>query len=235
MLEIDNVSASYGVVKALERVSLEIGAEQIVCLLGANGAGKTTLLNCICGVIRATAGQISFLGENITRWSTHAIVARGLLQVPEGREIFPSLSVFDNLILGRWTQKSPSAAQAIERTYAHFPILKQRAKQAAGTLSGGEQQMLMIGRALMCEPKILLFDEPSLGLSPLLVQNVFAIIARLHAEGVPILLVEQNARLALSVSDYAYVLENGEIRLHGPAAEIARNPLVSEAYLGTSH
>jgi branched-chain amino acid transport system ATP-binding protein len=235
MLEVNNVSASYGVVKALARVSLNIGASQIVCLLGANGAGKTTLLNCICGVIRPIAGRISFQGEDITRCSTHGLVRRGLLQVPEGREIFPSLSVYDNLILGRWTRKSGGVPQAVDRAYSYFPVLEARAKQAAGTLSGGEQQMLMIARAVMCEPKLLLFDEPSLGLSPLLVQNVFAIIRRLHAEGVPILLVEQNVHLALSVSNYAYILENGEISLHGTAAEMARNSRVNEAYLGSSH
>jgi branched-chain amino acid transport system ATP-binding protein len=222
-------------VKALASVSLNIGANQIVCLLGANGAGKTTLLNCICGVIRPIAGRISFQGEDITRCSTHGLVRRGLLQVPEGREIFPSLSVYDNLILGRWTRKSGAFPQAIDRAYSYFPVLKARAKQAAGTLSGGEQQMLMIARAVMGEPKLLLFDEPSLGLSPLLVENVFAIIRRLHAEGVPILLVEQNAQLALSVSNYAYILQNGEISLHGTAAEMACNSRVNEAYLGSSH
>jgi len=235
MLEVENVSASYGVVKALDRVSLSLSADQIVCLLGANGAGKTTLLNCISGVIRTSSGRISFQGEEITRCSPHVIVGRGVLQVPEGREIFSSLSVNDNLVLGRWTRKSSGTPQAIERAYSYFPILESRAKQAAGTLSGGEQQMLMIARALMCDPKLLLFDEPSLGLSPLLVQNVFAIIRRLHAEGVPILIVEQNARLALSISDYAYILENGEIRLHGPAAELARDPRVGEAYLGKTN
>ena len=233
MLKVENLSASYGMIKALEGVSLELPMGKIVCLLGANGAGKTTTLNCISGMVRPSAGTITFMGEDITRSSPNQIVSRGILQVPEGREIFPSLSVHDNLILGTWTRKRKGADQALARMFGYFPVLQQRGKQAAGTLSGGEQQMLMIGRALMCEPKVLLFDEPSLGLSPVLVENVFAIIARLHQEGVPILLVEQNARLALASSDYGYILENGEIKLHGPSAQLAKDPMVREAYLGS--
>jgi len=233
MLSVENLSASYGIIRALEGVSLEMPAGKVICLLGANGAGKTTTLNCISGIVRPTAGRITFMGEPITRESPSRIVRRGIVQIPEGREIFPSLSVRDNLVLGSWTRRGKGAVQALARVFDYFPILHARAKQPAGTLSGGEQQMLMIGRALMAEPKALLFDEPSLGLSPVLVENVFRIIARLHADGATILLVEQNARLALAASDYGYILENGEIRLHGPASQLARDPMVREAYLGS--
>ena len=234
MLKLEGVSASYGAIQALEGVSMQVGAGQIVCLLGANGAGKTTTLNCISGVVAPTHGSIHYMGEEITRERPERVVARGILQVPEGREIFPSLTVEDNLRLGRWTRRREGRSDhGFARIYDYFPILKQRARQSAGTLSGGEQQMLMIGRAMMGEPKVLLLDEPSLGLSPLLVENVFNIIRKLHSDGVPILLVEQNARLALSVSDYGYILENGEIKLHGPADSLANDPKVREAYLGT--
>ncbi len=233
MLEVHGISASYGPVRALENVSLEVSAGRIVCLLGANGAGKTTTLNCISGVVPVTSGRILFEGEDIAGWPIDRIVARGIVQVPEGREIFPELSVADNLLLGAWLRRRDRAARrGFERVYAYFPHLAERAQQAGGTLSGGEQQMLMIGRALMAEPKLLLLDEPSLGLSPLLVRQVFSIIARVHAEGVPILLVEQNARVALAASDHGFILENGEIRLHGPAVELAGNPEVRGAYLG---
>jgi len=234
MLKIEAISASYGAIQALEGVSLELQKGQLVCLLGANGAGKTTTLNCLSGVVPTTQGRIFFEGEDITRMATDRIVERGILQVPEGREIFPSLSVEDNLRLGIWTKRRDKSALAgLDRVYNYFPVLRQRARQAAGTLSGGEQQMLMIGRALMAQPKVLLLDEPSLGLSPVLVENVFAIVHRLHAEGMSILLVEQNARLALSVSDYGYILENGEISTAGPAQELVDDPKVQEAYLGT--
>lgn len=233
MLRLDGICASYGAIQALEAVSLQVRAGQLVCLLGANGAGKTTTLNCISGVVRPTRGAISFRGEDLAGVPPERIVARGIVQVPEGREIFPSLSVEDNLRLGLWTKRRERQARdPFERTYDYFPVLKQRARQSAGTLSGGEQQMLMIGRALMSGPELLLLDEPSLGLSPLLVDNVFSIIRRLNAEGVPILLVEQNARLALSVSDYCYILENGEVALQGECASLADDPRVKEAYLG---
>jgi branched-chain amino acid transport system ATP-binding protein len=232
MLRVEALSAFYGPVRALDGVSLDLPAGRVVCLLGANGAGKTTMLNCISGLVRPSAGRIVFEGEDITRLAPHRIVARGILQVPEGREIFPSLSVADNLALGAWTRRGRGAATARARVFDLFPRLAERARQAAGTLSGGEQQMLMIGRALMCEPKVLLFDEPSLGLSPVAVEHVFALIARLNGGGVPILLVEQNARLALAASDFGYILENGAIRLHGPSAELARNPEMRAAYLG---
>ena len=231
MLELENISASYGKVRALEGVSLSVAHGQVVCLLGANGAGKTTTLNCISGVVPLSGGRIRFEGEIVSGLSIDRIVARGIVQVPEGREIFPELSVFDNLSLGSWLYRRGPRGQ-LDRVYVYFPRLRERAQQHAGTLSGGEQQMLMIGRALMARPKLLLLDEPSLGLSPILIEQVFAILARIHADGVPILLVEQNARVALSASQYGYVLENGEIRLHGASAELAGNPEIRAAYLG---
>jgi branched-chain amino acid transport system ATP-binding protein len=233
MLRLEHVSARYGAIRALERVSLEVPQGQIVCLLGANGAGKTTTLNCISGIVPPETGHIFFDGEDIAGWRPDRIVAAGIVQVPEGREIFPDLNVADNLRLGTWTRRrSPDIARDLERVLEYFPVLRQRTRQAAGTLSGGEQQMLMIGRALMAQPKLLLLDEPSLGLSPVLIESLFAIIERVHDAGVPILLVEQNARMALAVSDYGYVLENGEIRVHGPAATLVDDSAVREAYLG---
>ena len=233
MLELSGISASYGAIRALENVSLSVPAGRIVCLLGANGAGKTTTLNCISGVVPLTAGRIRFEGEDITGWPIDRIVARGIVQVPEGREIFPELTVADNLLLGTWLRRRKGgAARDFERIYNYLPRLRERARQPAGTLSGGEQQMLMIGRALMAQPKLLLLDEPSLGLSPLLVQQLFGIIARVHADGVPILLVEQNAAVALAASHYAYIIENGEIRLDGPARDLEQNEEVKAAYLG---
>jgi len=208
-----------------------VPAAQVVCLLGANGAGKTTTLNCVSAVVPLSAGRIRFDGEDITGLSIDQIVARGIVQVPEGREIFPEMTVSDNLLLGSWLNRNDRRA-LFERVYDYFPRLKERARQLAGTLSGGEQQMLMIGRALMARPKLLLMDEPSLGLSPVLIEQVFAILARINREGIPILLVEQNARVALKASQYGYVLENGEIRLHGMSRELAENPEIRAAYLG---
>jgi branched-chain amino acid transport system ATP-binding protein len=231
MLEVENISASYGAIRALEGVSLSVPSGHVVCLLGANGAGKTTTLNCISGVVPISGGRICFDGEVLSGLSIDKIVARGVVQVPEGREIFPELSVFDNLALGAWLYRRGPQDQ-LERVYDYFPRLKERAQQHAGTLSGGEQQMLMIGRALMARPKLLLLDEPSLGLSPVLIEQVFAIIERIHADGIPILLVEQNARVALSISRTGYVLENGEIRLHGKSSDLAGNPEIRAAYLG---
>ncbi len=231
MLELENVSARYGAIHALDAISLAVSAAQVVCLLGANGAGKTTTLNCICGVVPLAAGRIRFEDEDIAGFSIEQIVARGIVQVPEGREIFPEMTVSDNLLLGCWLNRK-DIADRFDRVYDYFPRLKERAKQLAGTLSGGEQQMLMIGRALMARPKLLLMDEPSLGLSPVLIEQVFAILARINREGVPILLVEQNARVALAASAYGYVLENGEIRLHGATADLAENPEIRTAYLG---
>jgi branched-chain amino acid transport system ATP-binding protein len=232
MLELASISASYGAIRALDRISLNVDAGQIVCLLGANGAGKTTTLNSISGIVPLSGGQIRFEGEDIAGLSIDKIVARGVVQVPEGREIFPELTVFENLELGTWLYRRKPSGDLFERVYDYFPRLKERAQQHAGTLSGGEQQMLMIGRALMTRPKLLLLDEPSLGLSPILIEQVFAIVSRIHADGVAILLVEQNARVALSVSKYGYVLENGEIRLHGLPSDLIENPEIRVAYLG---
>jgi branched-chain amino acid transport system ATP-binding protein len=232
MLELESISASYGAIRALDRVSLTVPAGQVVCLLGANGAGKTTTLNCISGVVPPSGGRIRFEGEDITGLPIDQIVTRGIVQVPEGREIFPEMTVADNLLLGTWLNRRDRQGDKFERVYDYFPRLKEREHQLAGTLSGGEQQMLMIGRALMARPKLLLLDEPSLGLSPVLIEQVFAIVARIHADGIPILLVEQNARVALSASQYGYVLENGEVRLHGVARDLADNPEVRSAYLG---
>jgi branched-chain amino acid transport system ATP-binding protein len=238
MLSIDGLHAGYGKVSALENVSLAVEAGQIVCLLGANGAGKTTTLNCISGLVAATSGRIRFEGEDVGNLRVEDIVGRGIVQVPEGREIFTAMSVEDNLTLGAWRRwnwrrwNKQGNRDELERVYQLFPRLRERATQFAGTLSGGEQQMLMIGRALMAKPKLLMLDEPSLGLSPILVQQVFDIIRAIHASGIAILLVEQNARVALDVSSYGFILENGEISLQGPAAELAQNPQVHEAYLG---
>ncbi len=232
MLELETISANYGAIRALDRVSLSVPAGQIVCLLGANGAGKTTTLNCISGVVPVSGGRIRLDGEDIAGLSIDKIVARGIVQVPEGREIFPELSVADNLVLGTWLYRRKPSRDLFEQVYDYFPRLKERAQQHAGTLSGGEQQMLMIGRALMARPRLLLLDEPSLGLSPVLIEQVFAIISRIHADGVSILLVEQNARVALSASRYGYVLENGEIRLHGASSDLIGNPEIRAAYLG---
>jgi branched-chain amino acid transport system ATP-binding protein len=233
MLRLEKVSARYGPIRALENVSLEVPAGKIVCLLGANGAGKTTALNCISGMVRAERGRILFDDHDITRERPERIVRRGIVQVPEGREIFPALNVADNLRLGTWVRRrAPDVTRDLERVLDYFPVLRDRAAQRAGTLSGGEQQMLMLARALMARPKLLLLDEPSLGLSPVLIESLFAIIARIHSEGLAILLVEQNAHIALASSDFGYVLENGEIKLEGPARSLADDPAVREAYLG---
>ena len=234
MLEVEALSANYGAIRALEGVTLKAEEGQIACILGANGAGKTTILNCISGVVRPSGGRIRLMGEDITGAAPDAVVARGVVQVPEGREIFAHMSVRDNLELGAYLRRDKDAvAGDLDRVFDYFPILTERARQAAGTLSGGEQQMLMIGRALMAKPKLLLLDEPSLGLSPLLIENLFGIIDRVHADGVAILLVEQNARVALEHSDYGYIVENGEIATEGAAGALADDPAVQDAYLGT--
>ena len=234
MLEVRGIHASYGAVSALEDVSLTIDAGEIACLLGANGAGKTTTLNCISGLVPVTSGRIFFDGRDITSETPERRVAGGLVQVPEGREIFPQMSVRDNLVLGGWSRRhARDRSDDLDKVLGLFPRLAEREGQPAGTLSGGEQQMLMIGRALMARPRLLMFDEPSLGLSPLLVQHIFEIIRRIHTDGLTVLLVEQNARVALDHSARGYILENGEIRLQGRASELADNPEVREAYLGS--
>ena len=233
MLSLRGLHASYGPVRALEDISLEVMAEQIVTLLGANGAGKTTTLNCISGQVSVTKGSVIFEGEDLTNATPERVVSRGIVQVPEGREIFPKMTVADNLLLGGWLQKDrKQRARDLDRIYELFPRLHERMNQVAGTLSGGEQQMLMIGRALMARPKLIMLDEPSLGLSPILVDQVFATIRRIHADGLAILLVEQNASAALNVSSFGYILENGEIAYKGTSKYLKESAHVREAYLG---
>jgi branched-chain amino acid transport system ATP-binding protein len=233
VLEVEGLSARYGAIQALDEVSLSVGGDGIVCLLGANGAGKTTILNCISGVIRPTAGRVILAGEDITGAAPETVVAKGVVQVPEGREIFARMTVRDNLTLGAFLRKDVREIEAdLDRVFGYFPVLRERLRQAAGTLSGGEQQMLMIGRALMARPRLLLLDEPSLGLSPILIESLFEIIDRVHAEGVAILLVEQNARVALIHSVFGYIIENGEIRLSGTSEDLSGDQAVQEAYLG---
>ncbi|MDH3232132.1 MAG: ABC transporter ATP-binding protein [Alphaproteobacteria bacterium] len=233
MLKVSGLSASYGAIRALENVSIEVEEGQVACLLGANGAGKTTVLNCISGVVQPTGGTIEFVGNDITGAAADVVVAKGVVQVPEGREIFSHMTVKDNLELGAYLRRDRNGIAAdLRHVFEHFSVLEERQRQMAGTLSGGEQQMLMIGRALMAKPKLLLLDEPSLGLSPILIENLFAIIDRVHDEGMSILLVEQNASVALAHSTFGYILENGEIRLSGPSTDLVNDPAVREAYLG---
>ncbi|MGI4797458.1 MAG: ABC transporter ATP-binding protein [Janthinobacterium lividum] len=235
MLKLELVSAGYGAIQALEGVTLEVGAGQIVCLLGANGAGKTTTLNCISGVVSPRGGSITFEGQNLAGLTPDRVVALGIVQVPEGREIFGQMSVADNIALGAWVHRRDRAQSQrnLDRVYTVFPRLKERRAQMAGTLSGGEQQMLMIGRALMARPKLLLLDEPSLGLSPRLVEELFEVLVQLNGEGLPLLVVEQNAQLALAVSQYGYILENGEMAFHDDSTSLQSDPRVQSAYLGT--
>jgi branched-chain amino acid transport system ATP-binding protein len=233
MLMLNDVRISYGAIQAVKGISFEVNERELVALIGSNGAGKTTTLRTISGIFRPKSGQITFDGLDLTKMPAHDIVARGIVQAPEGRQIFGSLSVRDNLMLGAVARRDRSAIGTdLDRVFDLFPLLKERLGQAGGTLSGGEQQMLAIGRALMGRPRVLLLDEPSLGLAPLIVARIFEVIARLKAEGVTILLVEQNARKALAVADRAYVLETGRIILSGTASELAANPEVERAYLG---
>jgi branched-chain amino acid transport system ATP-binding protein len=232
MLVLDAVSVAYGKRRALDGVSLVVRTGEIVSLLGANGSGKSSTLRAISGLVRAGAGRIVLDGRDITRAAPEAIVAAGIGHVPEGREIFPEFTVRENLLVGGHTVSRAAVADGIERALGLFPVLGQRAGQLAGTLSGGEQQMLAIARALMVRPRLLLLDEPSLGLSPRLAREIFGVIARLHAEGTTILLVEQNARRALALASRAYVLETGRMVVDGPAAALAADPRIRAAYLG---
>lgn len=232
MLEIENLAAGYGGASVLRDVSVHVAAGEIVAVLGANGVGKTTLNQTLSGLVRTSAGRITFAGERIDGLSAPEIVARGLIHVPEGRKIFPDLSVRENLDLGAYRRGKEHRARNIERIFAIFPRLKERERQSAGTLSGGEQQMLATGRGLMSKPTLLLLDEPSMGLSPLLVEEIFRIIQEINAQGTSILLVEQNALMALSISHRAYVLETGRIVLSGTGKEVLENPQVKAAYLG---
>ena len=232
MLEISALRGGYGGVEVLRGLDLAIRAGEIVALLGSNGAGKSTLNNTVCGLQPAFSGSVAFEGRDITRAGYTAIVASGLIQVPEGRRVFPNLTVQENLALGAYLRGRPQRERNLERVFAIFPRLKERLAQRAGTLSGGEQQMLAIGRGLMAQPKLLILDEPSLGLSPILVEELFGLIGRLNREGLAILLVEQNVGQSLEIAHRAYVMEQGAIQFHGTPAELLANPDLKRTYLG---
>ena len=231
ILSVQGVNVYYGAIHAIKDVSLTVNEGEIVTLIGANGAGKSTTLQTISGLLRSKTGDIRFCGQSIAHLPSHKIVERGVAQVPEGRRIFLQMTVQENLEMGAFT-RSGGVDKDLERVYALFPRLLERKKQIAGTLSGGEQQMLAMGRALMSHPKLMMLDEPSMGLAPILVEQVFSIIRQLHEEGTTILLVEQNAQMALSVADRAYVMETGKITLQGTGAELAQSDRVKKAYLG---
>jgi branched-chain amino acid transport system ATP-binding protein len=232
LLAIDGLHAGYGATEVLRGIDLAVAPGEIVAVLGSNGAGKSTLNGAISGVVRVRSGAIHFDDVPVTNQRPASIVARGLIHVPEGRRIFPNMSVSENLDLGSYRRAKARRAQNRERVFAIFPRLKERQKQRAGTLSGGEQQMLAIGRGLMAEPKLIILDEPSLGLSPALVEQLFALIARINADGLSVLLVEQNVMQSLQLAHRAYILENGRIVLSGRSAEIRNNPDLKRAYLG---
>ncbi|HHX28633.1 MAG: ABC transporter ATP-binding protein [Bacillota bacterium] len=233
MLEIQDLHVSYGAIKAVQGINLKVPDGKIVALIGTNGAGKSTTLRTICGLLRPEAGRILLDGDDITRLPPQDIVKRGISMVPEGRHVFPDLTVYENLMLGAYIRTNQKEVQEeLEGVYGLFPRLQERRQQLAGTLSGGEQQMLALGRALMADPKMLLMDEPSLGLAPVLVQEIFALIERIHRQGKTLLLIEQNARAALTVADYAYVLETGRIAMEGTGTELLANDEVRRIYLG---
>lgn len=233
LLEVKGLEVYYGVIQALKGIDFEVNEGEIVTLIGANGAGKTTTMQSVIGLIPTKAGTVNFEGKDITHLHCHKIVSLGMSQVPEGRRIFQELTVYQNLLMGAYIQKDKKAIKEdIKKIYARFPRLEERKNQIAGTLSGGEQQMLAMGRALMSRPKLLMLDEPSMGLSPLLVDEVFTIIKDLNKEGTTVLLVEQNAGKSLAISDRAYVLENGRIVLSGTGEELLQSEEVKKAYLG---
>lgn len=233
MLEIKDLNVFYGAIHALKGISLTVADGELVSLIGANGAGKTTTLHAISGLLPVASGSILLDGTDLQKVPANTIIGLGMAHVPEGRHVFARMTVEENLRMGAYILRDQKQiAENLERVYGHFPRLKERRRQLAGTLSGGEQQMLATGRALMTNPKIVLMDEPSMGLSPLLVKEIFAIIQQLHESGITILLVEQNAKMALAVSDRAYVLETGTISMEGPAAELAADDRVRKAYLG---
>lgn len=233
MLEIENVEVYYGAINAIKGISFSVEQGEIIALIGANGAGKTTTLHTITGLISAKSGTIRLNGKDITKTPAHKIVAMGMAHVPEGRRVFAQLSVYENLMLGAYTRKNKAEiAKTLEHVYERFPRLKERRTQSAGTLSGGEQQMLAMGRALMSKPSIILMDEPSMGLSPLYVSEIFDIIGEINKSGTTVLLVEQNAKKALSIANRAYVLETGKITLSGDARELMNDEQVKKAYLG---
>lgn len=233
MLVVENLFVNYGAIKALKDLSCRVEQGEIVALIGANGAGKTTTLNAISGIVPILTGKISFQGEVISGIPPHEIVMRGISQVPEGRRVFANMTVMENLEMGAYTRTDSNAIrEEIDQVFKRFPRLFERKKQLAKTLSGGEQQMLAMGRALMSRPKLLLLDEPSMGLAPMLVEQIFSIIQEINATGTTIMLVEQNANMALTIANRAYVLETGEVVLSGDAKELAENPEVRRAYLG---
>ena len=232
MLHVNDIHVYYGAIHAIKGVSFEVKEGEIVTLIGANGAGKSTILKTVSGLLHPKVGEISFQGQNLAKIPPDKIVTRGLAQVPEGRRVFLRMSVEENLEMGAYTQPKGSFEADLARVYDTFPRLKERRKQEAGTLSGGEQQMLAMGRALMSHPKLLMLDEPSMGLAPILVEQIFDIIRELHKDGTTILLVEQNARAALAIADRGYVLETGRITATGTGAELLASPAIKKAYLG---
>ena len=232
MLKVENINVYYGAIHAIQGISFEVHQGEIVTLIGANGAGKSTTLKTVSGQLRTRTGSITFMNENISRLDPYKIARKGLVQVPEGRKIFQKLSVEENLFIGGYTRERAEIEATMNDVYQRFPRLKERRRQVAGTLSGGEQQMLAIGRALMSKPRLIMLDEPSMGLAPLLVSQIFSIIRELKDTGVTILLVEQNARMALRIADRAYVLETGRVKLSDSADALLNNDEVQRAYLG---
>ena len=233
MLEVKDLYVNYGAVEAIKGISFQVNPGEIVTLIGANGAGKTTTLHTISGLTKAKSGSVTYNGKDLLKTEPSKIITLGIAHVPEGRHVFPEMSVEDNLMMGAYISKNKDEIQAVAKdVYEKFPRLHERRKQLAGTLSGGEQQMLAVGRALMSKPSIILMDEPSMGLSPLLVKEVFAIIKEIHAAGITVLLNEQNAKMALSIADRAYVLETGTISISGDAQELLKDERVKKAYLG---
>lgn len=232
LLEVKNLHSGYGAIKALRGVSFDVHEGQVVTLIGANGAGKSTTLNTLSGLIKPTQGSITFAGRDIAGLRADRVTALGLIQVPEGRQVIATMSVMDNLLMGATLRNDAEVSSDLDKIFQRFGRLNERREQKAGLLSGGEQQMLAVGRAMMARPKLLMLDEPSMGLAPLLVNEVFHIIESIKEQGIPILLVEQNARKALQVADYAYVLERGHILSEGPAAEMREDETIVRAYLG---
>lgn len=232
ILSVENLNVAYGSIHAVKGVSFDVNEGEIVTLIGANGAGKSTTLNTIAGLLRGKSGSVTFMGEDLGKIPSHKIVSRGMALVPEGRRVFLQMSVQENLEMGAYTKGGAGVPADLEMVYDLFPRLKERRRQVAGTLSGGEQQMLAMGRALMSHPKLLMLDEPSMGLAPILVEQIFEIIQNLHKAGSTILLVEQNAQAALSIADRGYVLETGKIVTTGPSGELLASPAIKKAYLG---
>jgi branched-chain amino acid transport system ATP-binding protein len=232
ILEVENLKVNYGGIKALKGIHLSVNAGEIITLVGANGAGKSTILNALMGMVRIADGKIKFEGKDITNIETKKIVKSGMILSPEGRQVFIEFSVKDNLLMGAYLRSSNEAKESLEEVYEMFPKLRERSNQLAGTLSGGEQQMLAVGRAMMAKPKLLLLDEPSLGLAPLIIKEIFEMIIKIRKLGVTVLLVEQNARMALKVSDRAYVLENGSVVATDTATNILNSKDIQKAYLG---